>query len=255
MTHIVALIATDGAHREIRNALRAHSDLDFCKSSRGVVAKLATRTVEAVLVETTPTPPLDRVGLVKLIRRRFPTVPVIMVTRMSPEDVRRLIEFGRAGATTVVILGLDDFWEVVRHCFYDAKTVESIVLKELSRVVPDSLNELATVFVRNVRQGWGVTGLAIAMGQSTKTVERRFKAGSINSPSQALAWLRVTIAAYYLEHTEMTTDDIRHRVGIGSAATLRRHVRALTGGGLASARQVGVFREALARLRLEWRGR
>jgi transcriptional regulator GlxA family with amidase domain len=64
---------------------------------------------------------------------------------------------------------------------------------------------------------------------SERTLLRRFRAETGTSPLRWITDRRIDAALVRLETTDETLDDIAHRTGLGSAAHLRRRVRARTG--------------------------
>jgi transcriptional regulator GlxA family with amidase domain len=74
-----------------------------------------------------------------------------------------------------------------------------------------------------------VPELARAAGMSERTFTRRFRAETGESPTSWLIQQRVRHAQRLLETTDLPVDAVAARSGLGSAASLRVHLRALAG--------------------------
>lgn len=75
----------------------------------------------------------------------------------------------------------------------------------------------------------GVGDLAIHAGMSARTFHRAFLRGTGTTPGRWLTDQRVQLARRLLETTDMTVDLVAERAGLGTAANLRRRLRARTG--------------------------
>ncbi|HET9419714.1 MAG TPA: helix-turn-helix domain-containing protein [Nocardioides sp.] len=74
-----------------------------------------------------------------------------------------------------------------------------------------------------------VPELARAAGMSVRTFTRRFRAETGESPTAWLIRQRVHHAQRLLESTDLPVDAVADRAGLGSAASLRAHLRTLAG--------------------------
>ena len=74
-----------------------------------------------------------------------------------------------------------------------------------------------------------VPELARAAGMSVRTFTRRFRAETGESPTAWLIRQRVRHAQRLLESTDLPVDAVADRAGLGSAASLRAHLRTQAG--------------------------
>ncbi|MFG3226885.1 GlxA family transcriptional regulator [Kitasatospora sp. NPDC048194] len=103
----------------------------------------------------------------------------------------------------------------------------------IQRPVPDS-----TAPGTAPTQAWAVQRLAEPLtladlaahaNMSVRTFTRRFRDETGTTPAQWLVRQRVDLARHYLETTDWPVDLIADRTGLGTGASLRRHLRATTG--------------------------
>jgi transcriptional regulator GlxA family with amidase domain len=80
--------------------------------------------------------------------------------------------------------------------------------------------------IERLEQNLRLDDLATHAGMSRRTFTRRFRAEVGQSPWEWLIHQRVDLARQLLEHTDLPVDGIAERVGFGTAASLREHLRA-----------------------------
>ena len=101
-----------------------------------------------------------------------------------------------------------------------------------SPIPPDpdhGLGELLAWALAHLDEPLTVTDLASRARMSPRNLSRHFAASTGTTPLQWLLTQRIHRAQELLEHTEEGVDQIAARVGMGSAATLRRHFNRTAG--------------------------
>lgn len=83
--------------------------------------------------------------------------------------------------------------------------------------------------LRRLGQPLEVAALANHARQSVRTFNRRFKAETGSAPGAWLLEQRLNRARQLLETTDLPIDEVAERSGLGSAATLRQHLRVAVG--------------------------
>lgn len=71
--------------------------------------------------------------------------------------------------------------------------------------------------------------LARRASMSVRTFTRRFRQETGQSPAAWVVHQRVQLARHLLEATELSVEDVAARAGLGTAASMRHHLRASTG--------------------------
>lgn len=81
----------------------------------------------------------------------------------------------------------------------------------------------------NLAEDLSVARLAARATMSRRTFVRRFTAETGTSPAAWVTQQRVRLAQELLETTDLPVDEVAHRAGLGSAGSLRAHLRAVSG--------------------------
>lgn len=84
---------------------------------------------------------------------------------------------------------------------------------------------LLDILQRRLDEDWTVERMAGAANTSPRTLQRRFKETTGQSPQMWLTKQRIAFARDLLETTKLTIDEIAYKVGIGSPESLRHHFR------------------------------
>ncbi len=84
---------------------------------------------------------------------------------------------------------------------------------------------LLDILQRRLDEDWTVDSMASAANTSPRTLQRRFKESTGQSPQMWLTKQRIAFARDLLETTKLTIDEIAYKVGIGSPESLRHHFR------------------------------
>ena len=103
----------------------------------------------------------------------------------------------------------------------------------IERSVPprpdESTGEVRAWAEGHLEEPLDVATLARRAAMSTRTFTRRFREETGLSPGAWVAQQRVRHALHLLEATDLTVDEVAGRAGMGTAASLRQHLRASVG--------------------------
>ncbi|SIR70111.1 GlxA family transcriptional regulator [Williamsia sterculiae] len=100
---------------------------------------------------------------------------------------------------------------------------------EPPRVTDSSIAAVQLRALEHLADGVGVDRLASWYGTSRRTFDRDFRSATGQSPLRWLLHQRILRSQRLLETTDLTVDEIAHRVGFSSAVTLRPHFRGILG--------------------------
>lgn len=87
------------------------------------------------------------------------------------------------------------------------------------------IGPLLEILLRRLDESWTVDGMARAAGLSPRTLLRRFRDSTGQSPQAWLTAQRVAFARDLLESTDLAIQPIAERTGLATAETLRHHFR------------------------------
>ena len=174
---------------------------------------------------------------VDLFRERYPDI------ELDPDVL--YVDEGRVVTSAGSAAGLDLCLYLVRRDF-GVKVANSVarrlvlpahreggqaqfISKPVGKARHGEIGGLMDEVRENLDQDWAISAFAEKAGMSRRTLIRRFKDSTGNSP---LAWLtseRVAFAKELLETTDLTVSEIAERTGLGAPETLRHHFRRLVG--------------------------
>lgn len=101
--------------------------------------------------------------------------------------------------------------------------------RHVPRRVDETTSDVRAWAQAHLDQPLDVATLARQASMSVRTFTRRFREETGQSPGAWVAQQRVRHAQHLLEETDLTVDDVAARAGIGTAASLRQHLRASLG--------------------------
>ncbi|HEU4559052.1 MAG TPA: AraC family transcriptional regulator [Longimicrobium sp.] len=162
--------------------------------------------------------------------RRLPStsvVPVLHVTPDRAQDVALLDEWGIAG---VISTGHDDTASAVRHRLRDAcvRPLKRMLASMLPASASPRAFTLLSVAADVVADGGSVSDFADALGASPSTLLRWCDEAHLPNPRTILQWVRVLLAAKFLDEEKRTLDSIAVACGYASTAELRKVMLRLT---------------------------
>jgi transcriptional regulator GlxA family with amidase domain len=187
--------------------------------------------VSAVLVE-----PFDSSGrptetLVCLIRRDFPSLPVLLYCDVTAEHMKRIPELIRAGADELVVRGVDDMRSALARALRHAAgtRAHSEALQTLRAVVPKAAEAVLTYCLARADRPLTVHQMARDLGVHRKTLCTRAVAAGLPTPSILISWCRLLHAARLLDDPVRSVEGTALLLGFGSGTALRNMLRRYTG--------------------------
>lgn len=128
--------------------------------------------------------------------------------------------------------GVETANHVARHCvvppWRDGGQAQFIE-RAVPRVVEESTAAVRQWALDHLVDDLDLAGLAARAGMSLRTFNRRFRAETGQAPGAWLIEQRVRRAQRLLEGTDLPVDAVASRAGLGSAASLRHHLRSVAG--------------------------
>ncbi|HEX5437098.1 MAG TPA: hypothetical protein VFW98_08060 [Gemmatimonadaceae bacterium] len=171
---------------------------------------------------------------IKVLLSRFPSLPIVLYTTLTPETLRVTVELLKYGIPQVVLHGFDDEPARLRGLLerQPARVIEERLLGKMSarliRLPPPLAQAIGEMF-RAPHQFRSVEDLTAHAGITRRSVDRYLAEVGLASAHTLLTAARVVRVYHYSRDPGYLMDDVRKKVAYGSARLLVRQVRAATG--------------------------
>lgn len=252
---IVAVLVRELAARaRIQDALRGYAAVRTCDQQDELIALVTEGLVGVVVVDVRDRAGNPTLAMVRTIRDGFPSVPVVAYCALTPDSSRDILELARAGVNDLILRGVDDVGVALRSVMTTAQEHCGArhVLETIGPLVPQSVVPFLRYSLEHARQAVTVADAAAALGVHRKTLVDRLAAAGLPTPSNMIAWCRLTLAAQMLEDPARSVEQIALLLDFSSATSLRNMLKRYTGLSPREVRENGglrcvlhVFRQAL----------
>lgn len=193
---------------------------------------IRTEPVDIVVVD-----PADGVAFrwveVRGLLQRFPSLPLVVYTVLSPDVTQGLVELAASGLRTVVLRGFDDDAERFRSLLerlpeYELSDQLIAMLRQPLTRVPASMRRVLVRCIRSPHEFQDVNDLARATGMTRRTFDRWMAMVGVSSKS--LVKIARAVRAYHLMRDPgYRLADVARKVGYQEGRLFTRHVRQVTG--------------------------
>jgi AraC-like DNA-binding protein len=168
------------------------------------------------------------------IRRRYPSLPVIVYTALAPASIKAIVRLAKSGVEHVVLSRFDDeprrFLELLEGI--PAHALSERMLHEIA----SSLACLPVVVVRAVEQLFrsparfkNAQDLAAAAGMNLRTLYRNLEPAGIYSARSLVVSARLLRAYAYLQDPGRSIKDVAAKAGYSTPWQLSQQMREMTG--------------------------
>lgn len=197
----------------------------------GELAVLA-RSYPLTLVITEPwdSNHVPAAATVRWLTAAYPSVAVIAYCEPTAAAHRETVPLTRAGIDGIIVRGVDDGISALRDAVHRAcfARVQTLVMEVLRPMLsPDSAAFVAYCLGQGA--GASVEQAAAALGVTRRTLVNRFAREGLIPPREILAWCRLLQAAYLLDDSGRSLEQVGLAIGCGSGSALRnlflRHAR------------------------------
>src|SRR3989441_6448162 len=168
------------------------------------------------------------------LRRRFPSLPLILYTALTPQLAAVLLALGQRGIRHVIFVRYDDHPERLREVLEREAT--GAASRRLLDQLADRLSPLPTELrwvleeaLRTPEEVQTVGRLAARARVDRRTCERWFTRVGLPTPRHFLAAARVLFAHRLLQDPGFTIEDVAARLGSAPLKTLQQHARTYLG--------------------------
>ena len=171
---------------------------------------------------------------IQQLRHRFPSLPLMLYTELSPATAAVLLDLGRVGIQRVVFHRFEDAPASLKSAI-DAELERSVsheVMKLLSRALrdlPGPLRHGIEAMLHAPGEGLTVVALAERAQMTRRSCERWFQRVGLPSPRVVMVLARLLYAHRLLLDPGYTVEDVALKLGYGKVKTLQMQLRAVFG--------------------------
>lgn len=218
---------------QLRIALEGKHALTVVDGWTELTEIVRSRPIDAVILD----PRIDgaiETDAVRQLMARYPTLPVVVYTLLTPELLRATVDLAHLGIRHLVLRGFDDEPRRVRELFerLPAQQLSDIVLQGLAPqldAAPPMLKRAITKLFDAPHTFRNVDDLATAAGMTRRNLDRKLDRLGLASARMLILGARLTRAMHYMRDPGYLLDDITKKLGYASARLFARQVRAATG--------------------------
>jgi AraC-like DNA-binding protein len=218
---------------QLKIALGAEHALTAVSSWRELHSTVQQRLIDVVVADPCAAGAVD-VEHLELIRRQFPSLPVVLYTSLAPSAFGAIVKLAKVGIEHVVLSRFDDeprkFLELLESI--PAHELGERMLKELA----GPLSSLPVVVVRGIdllfrspSRFTSAGDLAAAAGMNLRTLYRNLEPAGFYSARALVVSARLVRAYSYLRDPGRSIKDVAAKTGYTSPWQLSQHMREMTG--------------------------
>lgn len=211
---------------------RAHTLIDVSEWS-GLHVAVRHRHIDLVVADPMADGRLQVSELEEIVRR-FPSVPVVVYTVLSPATARALMSLGRSGLEHVVLSRFDD--EPRRFLELLERVPAHALGDQLLQRLDEAIKQLPVMIVRAIEQAirtpsrfHSAQDLASAAGMNTRTLYRSLDTAGIASARALVVGARLLRAYALLRDPGRSIKEVASRLGYHSPWQLTQQMRDVTG--------------------------
>lgn len=196
-------------------------------------AAVRRRPADVVVLDPT-VPGTLRVAETVLLRQRYPSVPVVVYTHLTPAALRLVVELAKHGLEHVVLHRFDDdprrFSELLAQL--PGHALGDMLLERLQEAIgrmPSKVGGAVTRMMRSPRQYSAVDDLAAGAGMTRRQLYRVLEAAGFTSPRLLVQSARLVRAFAFLRDPGRLLDDVSTKLGYSEPRVLNRLMLEMVG--------------------------
>lgn len=200
-----------------------------CENWSAVAHACEHEAVELIVADLYADGTLDMEN-VRVLRRRFPRIPIVAYVSEAPGRARDLFDAGRLGVESLVLADRDDSPEALRAMVEqaEARGVAALMRRRLAPLDP-FLRDAIMIAVTRLHEHLSPDMLAAALGVSRRALSRHLQEAGFPPPQQLLGWARLIVAAHMLETHSRSADSAAEALGYPSGSSFRNICRRYVG--------------------------
>ena len=209
-------------HR-LRAALRDRYSVVTCADWEGLLRACASAPVSVAVLDLHAGATLNAAfDYLRQLKRRFPSVRVVLYTGLPPARPRDLFEAGRFGLDGLIVADQDDeprrLLLLVEQA--QARGLTEVLRQAMGDVRP-TVRDATLIAVTRAHQPLSPEKLADILGIPRKTLTTRLAQAGYPTPQRLIAWGRLMVAAKMLEDDERSADSVALALEYPSGSAFR----------------------------------
>lgn len=223
MPLLATLIPNQSRVVRLRAAIRDRYDVLACESWGQLLDTCGSKAVVTAIIDPY-TGFSDQVAFDELrqMKRRFPSVTVIIYLASPPATPQHLFELGRFGLDGLVVAEQDDqprrFQALIDQA--EARGLTDALRRAIGDVKP-TVRDATLLATTRAHQRLSSASLARILGIRRKVLAERLQQAGFPSPQPLLAWGRLIVAARMLEDQERSADSVAAALEFPSGSAFR----------------------------------
>ena len=223
MPLLATLVPSQPRLIRLRAAIRERYDVLQCESWAQLLDTCGRKAVTTAIIDPY-VGSTDQVAFDELrqIKRRFPSITVIIYLGSPPATPQHLFELGRFGLDGLVVADQDDqprrFQSLIDQA--EARGLTDTLRRAIGDVKP-TVRDATLLATTRAHQRLSSASLARILGVRRKVLTERLQQAGFPSPQPLLAWGRLIVAARMLEDPERSADSVAAALEFPSGSAFR----------------------------------
>lgn len=230
---LVLAAVPDQFARRLERAAGRRFTFHPARSWRDAIEAIRQEPLELAVVD----PVLEgipRAHEIERVRVLFPSLPLVLYTKLSPGMVQVLLQLGRVGIREVVVAGHDDHPDRLRELLVEeaAGSISRQLIGEMDDLLVECPGELRWAIETAIREPaelHTVADLAKRARMDRRTCARWFTKACLPPPSVMLMVFRVVYAHRLLQDPGYTVEDVATKLGYAKVRSFAQNVKEVFG--------------------------
>jgi AraC-like DNA-binding protein len=224
---VAALVVTPAVHAHLRDALGAAAELRAQHCVREHLACVESDRVVLSVIEITEATASAHIECVRLLRSGFPSVPVLAYCDPAGGTSGLIVDVVRAGATGLVLRGIDDSRVVLRTAIQRARrsTIAHQIFMEVAPLLTNDARLFLRYAIEHCAADVSVEVAAHDLGVDRKTLTNWLARAGGPRAREFLSWIRLIVAAQMLSDPKRTAEQVALALDFPSGTSFRNMLR------------------------------
>ncbi len=224
---VVVLFADRREQLALQSALSRRASLQLFDRLADARLALAAAPTDVLIVCLTTDGAPAAVSAIRDARAAFPTLAIVAYCDIHELDRRALVHTIQAGATDLILRGIDDGRTVAQHVLSHAMqtTLADQWMLELRPILPGGLLPYLRHGLRTPSAADDLLATAAALGLARRTLAHRLALVGAPSPRRFFTWTRLLLASSLLTERGRSLQSVALQLQLGSANALRQQLQ------------------------------